>query len=106
MLVGMRKRHRRENLERWLAERDELGLTFRELHERSGIPIPTLNWWAAKLRREREQAPPQLVRVDIVDDAGESNLTIEVGANARVTVKHDFDEDHLGRVLDLLLSRC
>ena len=99
-------RHRRENLERWLAERDELGLTFRELHERSGVPIPTLNWWATKLRREQEQAELQLVRVDIVDDARRSTLTIEVGAKARVAVEHDFDEDHLGRVLDLLLARC
>jgi len=99
-------RHQREDLELLLAERDELGLTFRELHERSGIPVPTLNWWARKLRWERELSELQLVRVDIVDDVRRSTFTIEVGANARVVVERDFDEDHLGRVLDLLLDRC
>ena len=104
--VAQMARHRREELETLLAECDEFGLTFRELHERSGIPIPTLNWWATKLRRERELSELQLVRVDIVEEPVSSRLVIEVGTNARVAVEPDFDEGHLGRVRDLLLARC
>lgn len=42
-LCGM---ERRREMERWLALGEREGLTFRELAERSGIPVGTLAWWA------------------------------------------------------------
>ncbi len=51
----MKKRRRREDMVRLLEQRAEEKLSLRELSERSGVPIPTLGYWASKLRREREE---------------------------------------------------
>jgi predicted transcriptional regulator len=102
----MKKRHRREDMERLLSERRAEGLTFRELSERSGIPIPTLSYWAVKLRREQASDEPRLVPVEVIEDGGSAPLAIEVSSGLRVLVGRDFDTDHLSRVLSVLTARC
>ena len=52
----MAQQHRRREMERLLHRRERQGLTYRELSEDSGIPIPTLSWWSQKLKRESEDA--------------------------------------------------
>ena len=50
----MARRHDRRRMEALLARRQRRGLTYRELSAASGVPVPTLSWWACRLRRERE----------------------------------------------------
>ena len=104
----MKKRHRREDLVRLLEQRVEEGLTYQELSDRSGIPIPTLGYWASKFRREEAQgdATSRLVPVDLADDSIPCPITIEVGAGVRVHVEPGFDAAHLSRVLDILAAQC
>ncbi len=102
----MRTRHRREDLERLLAQRDDEGLTFRELSEQSGIPVPTLSYWAAKLRREKIEESPSLVPVDVVDGTERAPIALEIGPELRLLVEHDFDATHLARLVSVLTARC
>jgi len=101
----MRKRRGREAMVGLLEEREREGLTMRALAERSGVPLSTLSRWASKLRRERA-GPRSLVPVELVEDAADGRVTIEVGANVRVRVERDFDAAHLLRVVEVLGSRC
>ena len=91
---------------RLLERRKRCGLTFRELSEESGIPIPTLSYWAAKLRRDADcEVPSEFVPIEIVDDERSGAIVIEVGSVMRLTVERGFDEEHLTRVLSVL-ARC
>jgi len=90
-------------MERLLARRTRQGLTYRELSEETRIPIPTLGYWAAKLRREAVEPESRLVEVEVVDDP--APITIESRSGLRVTVEPDFDLDHLVRVLTAV-ARC
>jgi hypothetical protein len=103
---GMKNRHCREDVERLLSQRCAEGLSFRELSERCGIPIPTLSYWSGKLQRERACGEPRLVPVEVVDEATAASIAIEVGPGLRVLVGANFDAVHLSRVLSVLTSRC
>jgi len=93
---------------RLLRQRAEEKLSLRELSERSGVPIPTLGYWASKLRREREEreSVPSLVAVELTEDCARGSITVELGAGMRIHVEPDFDAAHLSRVVDVLASRC
>ena len=66
---GMKRRHVRAEMEGLLERRVRERLTYRELSEESGIPIPTLSYWASKLRREGAEVEARLVEVELVDEA-------------------------------------
>jgi len=97
--------HHRPDIVRLLERRARHGLTYREVSEESGIPIPTLAYWAAKLRREEEDTP-RFVPVEVVDDQQEAVLKIEIDSGLRLVVEPGFDEQHLARVLSVLVSQC
>ncbi|MCP4037006.1 MAG: helix-turn-helix transcriptional regulator [bacterium] len=101
----MRKRRGREAMVGLLEERKREGLTMRSLAERSGVPVQTLSYWAGKLRREGT-GRGSLVPVELVEDAGDGRVAIEVGGNVRVRVERGFDAAHLLRVVEVLGSRC
>jgi transcriptional regulator with XRE-family HTH domain len=48
-----------------LLRRERRGLTYAELAEQSGVPLPTLTWWAGKLRREGGGHAAAVARNDI-----------------------------------------
>ena len=91
-------------MEHLLARRARHGLTFRELSEESGIPIPTLSYWASKLRREGLNGEARLVEVEILEESVRP-IVIESGSGLRVTVEPGFDSEHLARVLGAM-ARC
>ena len=97
--------HSRPDIVRLLARRARQGLTYRELSEESGIPIPTLAYWAAKLRRE-EQDSPRFVPMEVIEDRQEAAVKIETDSGLRLVVERGFDEQHLARVLSVLVSQC
>ncbi|MCP4119558.1 MAG: hypothetical protein GY944_11850 [bacterium] len=104
----MKQRYRRPDIQRLLERRSRHGLTFREISEESGIPIPTLSYWAAKVRREAEDDEPastRFVSVNVIDDERPGRIAIELGSAIRVTVERGFDDEHLTRVLSVL-ARC
>ena len=103
----MTQDHPRPDIQRLLARRARHGLTFREISEESGIPIPTLSYWASKQRRDEDEdeAPAQFVPIELENDAEAGTIAIELGSSVRVTVERGFDEDHLTRVLSVL-ARC
>jgi hypothetical protein len=103
----MKQPHPRPDIQRLLERRARHGLTFREISEESGIPIPTLSYWASKQRREGGAGEPvaQFVPVAIEGDDQAGTIAIELGAAVRVTVERGFDEEHLSRVLSVL-ARC
>ena len=105
----MKQPHRRPDIQRLLERRTRHGLTFREISEESGIPIPTLSYWASKQRRAASSQKletrfvPVEVEVEAEDHPGA--VAIELGPAVRVTVERGFDEEHLARVLSVL-ARC
>jgi len=70
-----RQRHRRGDIERWLALRESRGLTFEALARRSGIPTGTLAYWSHRLRREAESAESTFVEVMEADTASEGDTS-------------------------------
>jgi hypothetical protein len=103
----MKHRHPRPDIQRLLERRERHGLTYREISEESGIPIPTLSYWASKQRRDEVEDEPsaQFVAVEIEGDDQAGGIAIELGPSVRVTVERGFDEEHLSRVLSVL-ARC
>jgi len=98
-------------MERLLRKRERLGLTYRELSEDSGVPIPTLAWWSGKLKCEGGDAaqvrPCELVPVEIVeDDLEEAGAAIEivVADRLKLLVPPMASEAHLRRVLRAVSS--
>ncbi len=96
---------RREQMRRWLARRERLGLTLRELSAETGVPVGTLGHWAWKLRRENEvrdsaASPAGFVEL-VARDAGpaEGRIEIVLPGDRRVTVIGAVDEVVLMRVM-------
>lgn len=103
----MKQPHPRPDIQRLLERRARRGLTFREISEESGIPIPTLSYWASKQRRDASPQEPEarFVPVEVEADDHPGGVAIELGPVVRVTVERGFDQEHLARVLSVL-SRC
>jgi len=98
-------------MERLLRKRERQRLTYRELSEESGIPIPTLSWWSRKLVQEREGAARpracELMAVEVVDDIQEEGGTaieIVVAGRLSLLVPPTVSEAHLQRVLRAIVS--
>lgn len=105
----MGQRHRRDKIERLLRKRARQGLTYRELSEESGIPVPTLAWWSRKLEREGASTVEgcELVAVEVVEeDLEERDAPIEilVGERLRLLVPSSASGAHLQRVLRAVAS--
>ena len=59
---------RREQVRRWMAERDTTGESWRSIAERTGINYATLTGWAWRLRREQRAASqPTHKRIEFVE---------------------------------------
>ncbi len=108
----MAKRHERATMERLLRRRRRDGLTFRELSEDSGVPMPTLAWWSRKLEREDEgrAVASALVPVEVVEQVEErgqpldSVIEIVVRDEVRLLVPPTASDAHLRRVLRVLAA--
>jgi hypothetical protein len=110
---------RREEMRRLLGRREREGLTFRELAERTGVPVGTLASWAWKLRQESrtpraspsrgdgpqflELVPAAEVGPVRVDGCGEIEVVLANGR--RLIVGEVFDEERFVRVVKAL-ERC
>lgn len=96
-------------MERLLRRRERQGLSYRELSEESGVPIPTLSWWSRKLEREEAArvGACELVAIEVVDDELEKHeaaIEIMVGDKLRLLVPPTASEGHLRRVLRAVAS--
>jgi len=107
----MAKRHQRAKIERLLRKRQRQGLTYRELSEDSGIPIPTLAWWSRKLEQEDKGGGAAiaggLVAVEVVEDDEQelgSVIEIVVRDGLRLLVPPTASDAHLRRVLRALAT--
>lgn len=109
---GMKNIDRRESIQRWLAERRERGLTFKQLSECSGIPVPTLTGWAWRLRKEEASLDGSLgvapfveigVRRASVPSSPFSQMQIEF-SGCVIHLGQDFDEALFVRVLRAVKS--
>jgi hypothetical protein len=101
---------RREQMRRWLARRERLGLTLRELSRETGVPVGTLGHWAWKLRRRDSAARGQHSGfVELVPGSGASYesgpIEIVLERGRRLLVDGDVDEGALQRVVRAL-ERC
>jgi transcriptional regulator with XRE-family HTH domain len=70
------RRHDRKRIEALLLRRERRGLTYAELAEQSGVPLPTLTWWAGKLRREGGGRDAAFVQV--LPAGGEDGARVEI----------------------------
>lgn len=108
---------RRREMARWLGRRDREGLTWRELSERSGIPIPTLVGWRKRI--ERESCGPRARRlrfaeVHLREDgkgreepaATDAVYEIESPSGLRLRLREGFDLEAVARLVEVLDRRC
>jgi hypothetical protein len=103
----MKQHHPRPDIHRLLKRRALHGLTFREISEESGIPIPTLSYWASRQHwyEDEDESLTEFVPIEIENEDPPGTIAIELGPSVRVTVERGFDEEHLTRVL-AVLARC
>lgn len=107
----MSRRHQNpERMAALLAERDQRGLSWAELSQRSGLPVRRLRWWQERLRRNpvTRKSAPSFLAVEVTDSAPIPSAAIEITTPSgdRVAVPANFDADHLRRVLEVLAARC
>ena len=101
---------RRKEIRRWLALRDREGLTYRELSQRSGVPVNTLAHWAWKLKREERGASTEqtfvevVPRSDVATDSG-ARIEIQLRCGRRVVADASIEAAQLARVVSAL-ERC
>ena len=109
--TGRRRRYEQAEIDHWLGEQDRLGLSYRQVSERSGIPIPTLAGWRRRARLTREAAP------DFVElranEAGELHrpagletpvIQVVLSNGRRIEVEGGFDDAQLVARLAKLLE--
>jgi transposase-like protein len=103
---------RREEMRRWLAEREREGLTYRELSQRAGVAANTLAHWAWRLRRGEGKptasAAPnfvELVPSAAPSDTPGSRVEIVTRSERRVIVDAGIDSAALARIL-IAVERC
>jgi hypothetical protein len=102
---------RREQMRRWLELREERGLTFRELSERTGVAPGTLACWAWKLRQESAEPQPKRggksAFVELVPVGGDAVGRVEVVTKneRRLLVDASIAPEVLERLVSAL-ERC
>ena len=103
----MKQPHPRPDIQRLLNRRARQGLTYREISEESGIPIPTLSYWASKQRRDASFQDPEtrFVPVEVEADDPLGAIAIELGLGGLVMVERGFDDEPPARVLSVP-ARC
>lgn len=101
--------HERKRIESWLARRERRGLTFAELSRQSGVPVPTLAWWAGKLRQEAGRASRRFVEVLPVGEAeasGAARVEIVLRNGRQLVVREAITPEALGGLLQALDGPC
>lgn len=103
-----------QQMARWLARRERHGWSWAELSERSGHPVWKLRYWqqrAVATSASKSDRSGGFVTVDITGPV--TTRSPEIGAlevttpsGYRVTVTHDFDAEHLRRVVQALELGC
>ncbi len=113
MMVGMRKPHHDPTeIRRLLEARKAERLTFKQLSERSGVPVHVLTYRAVQDRRGQANSDPDAVGfVEVFqaptmeqaeDIAGRSGIELTLPGGLRVALAPDFDEATLARVLSII----
>lgn len=106
-LQGRRETRRAEILELF-AQRDRERLTWKQLSERSGIPVGTLTSWQQALRKEARKKAGfvELAPKKAASQPGHPALTLETAAGLRIHLPPGFDADTLRQVLSTLGVPC
>jgi transcriptional regulator with XRE-family HTH domain len=107
-------RHDRAEVRRLLELRDSEGLTFKELAERSGVPVHVLNHRASQDRKARhaeEDGAQGFIEIVSNEEAPSSSLAsrssgieLFLPGGIRVQLGRQFDEAALARLLSI--ARC
>jgi len=103
-----------QQMARWLARRERHGWSWAELSERSGHPVWKLRYWqqrAVATSTSKSDRSGGFVTVDIAEPAVTrppltQALEITTPSGYRVMVAHDFDPEHLRRVVLALERGC
>lgn len=103
-----------QQMTRWLARRTRHGWSWAELSARSGHPVWRLRYWQRRLAETAAAGRNRsggFVTVDItepepVSTSSTTAIEITTPSGYRVLVAHDFDPEHLRRVVQALESRC
>ena len=103
-----------QQMTRWLTRRERHGWSWAELCRRSGHPVWRLRYWQRRLEGTPALQPKRdsaFVAVEIAEPvrtgrSGDGVIEITTPSGYRVMVAHDFDAEHLRRVVQALESRC
>jgi hypothetical protein len=100
-----------QEMSRWLKRRRRERWTWTQLSGWSGYPIWKLRYWQRRLDRSnlpQVSHAEAFVAVEVVAAPASSGAPIEVvtPSGYRVHVPHDFDAEHLRRVLECLERPC
>ena len=101
-IAVMRKRHDRDELRRLLKQREGEGLTFKQLAERSGVPVHVLHHRAqqdARVARAKPAEEQGFVEVSASPDSRPSGIELHLAQGLRIHVARDFDGGTLVRLL-------
>jgi hypothetical protein len=94
--------HDLDALRRLLKQREDEGLTFKQLSEESGIAIHVLHHRARKDARDALGKPAKagsFVEITTKPDPRPSGIELQLSNGVRVQLATDFDEGTLARLL-------
>ena len=97
--------HDREELRRFLAQREAEGLTFKQLAERSGVPIHVLHHRAHRDAHAAQVAAakePTFVEVCTGEPPSTSGIEVVLPQGLRVRLEPNFDHETFARLLSIV----
>ena len=96
------QRHSRFRMAALLARRERRGWKYAELSVASGVPVPTLSWWASRLRREREVAASFVEVVPSGSAALPAQVEIVLRSGRQLLVREEIASATLARLVSAL----
>lgn len=103
-----RRRHDPAEIRRLLRQRETEGLSYARLSVASGIPVPTLAWWAQRLRSEATK--PGAAFVEVIADGGNgqpgADIEITLPSGISVRAAGTVDSEALARLVAAIQSAC
>ena len=109
-----RRTYTPDQMRRLLARRERHGWSFRQLSDKTGIPVSTLSYWRRRLEAGAAAGRRRFVPVRLTDHEEEpaileedrAAVTLTLPSGIRLDIPARFDDGDLARLLRVVCEAC